>query len=46
MSPVRYDLDLYIPEDGILHSLYHEKLKFYIFDILSEIISDVFQIRI
>jgi hypothetical protein len=27
VSPVRYELGLYIPEDGILHSHRHENLK-------------------
>jgi hypothetical protein len=30
MSPVRYELVFYIPEDGILHSHGRENLKFYI----------------
>jgi hypothetical protein len=30
VSPVRYDLGVYIPEDGILHSHRRENLKFYI----------------
>jgi hypothetical protein len=30
MSPVKYELGLYIPEDGILHSHCHENLKSYI----------------
>jgi hypothetical protein len=30
MSPVRYELDFYIPEDGILHSHSRENLKSYI----------------
>jgi hypothetical protein len=30
MSPVRYELDFYIPEDGILHSHRHGNLKSYI----------------
>jgi hypothetical protein len=29
MSPVRYDLGFYIPEDGILHSRRRENLKSY-----------------
>jgi hypothetical protein len=29
VSPVRYKLGLYIPEDGILHSDCHETLKSY-----------------
>jgi hypothetical protein len=29
MSPVRYELEFYIPEDGILHSLSRENLKTY-----------------
>jgi hypothetical protein len=29
VSPVRYKLGFYIPEDGILHSHRHENLKFY-----------------
>jgi hypothetical protein len=29
MSPVRYELDLYIPKDGILHSRRCENLKSY-----------------
>jgi hypothetical protein len=27
MSPVKYELNFYIPEDGILHSHCHENLK-------------------
>jgi hypothetical protein len=30
MSPVKYKLGFYIPEDGILHSHRREKLKSYI----------------
>jgi hypothetical protein len=30
MSPVKYELNFYIPEDGILHSHGHENLKSYI----------------
>jgi hypothetical protein len=30
MPPVRYELDFYIPEDGILHSRRCENLKSYI----------------
>jgi hypothetical protein len=30
MSPVRYELDIYIPEDGILHSHRRGDLKYYI----------------
>jgi hypothetical protein len=30
VSPVRYELGFYIPEDGILHSHRHENLKSYI----------------
>jgi hypothetical protein len=30
MSPVRYELCFYIPEDDILHSERRENLKFYI----------------
>jgi hypothetical protein len=30
MSPVRYELGFYIPEDDILHSDRRENLKFYI----------------
>jgi hypothetical protein len=30
MSPVNYELNFYIPEDGILHSHRHENLKYYI----------------
>jgi hypothetical protein len=29
MSPVKYELGFYIPEDGILHSHRREKLRFY-----------------
>jgi hypothetical protein len=29
MSPVRYELGFYIPEDGILHSHRRENLKSY-----------------
>jgi hypothetical protein len=29
VSPVRYELDVYVPEDGILHSHRHENLKSY-----------------
>jgi hypothetical protein len=29
MFPMRYELGSYIPEDGILHSRYHENLKSY-----------------
>jgi hypothetical protein len=31
VSPVRYELGFYIPEDGILHSHRRENLKSYIF---------------
>jgi hypothetical protein len=30
MSPVRYELGFYIPEDGIIHSYHGENLKSYI----------------
>jgi hypothetical protein len=30
MSPVRYKLEFYIPEDDILHSHHRENLKSYI----------------
>jgi hypothetical protein len=30
VSPVRYKLGFYIPEDGIIHSHRRENLKFYI----------------
>jgi hypothetical protein len=30
VSPVKYELDFYIPEDGILHSDRSETLKSYI----------------
>jgi hypothetical protein len=30
MSPVKYELEFYIPEDGILHSHRRENLKSYI----------------
>jgi hypothetical protein len=30
VSPVKYELGLYIPEDDILHSQRRENLKFYI----------------
>jgi hypothetical protein len=30
MSPVRYELRFYIPEDDILHSQFRENLKSYI----------------
>jgi hypothetical protein len=30
VSPVRYELDFYIPEDGILHSHRRENLRSYI----------------
>jgi hypothetical protein len=30
MFPVKYELGSYIPEDGILHSHYREKLRSYI----------------
>jgi hypothetical protein len=30
VSPVRYELGIYIPEDGILHSHRSENLKSYI----------------
>jgi hypothetical protein len=30
VSPVRYELDLYIPEDGILHCHRRENLKSYL----------------
>jgi hypothetical protein len=30
VSPVRYELDFYIPEEDILHSHRHENLKSYI----------------
>jgi hypothetical protein len=33
MSPVRYKLGLYIPEDGILHSHRREKAKSYKFKV-------------
>jgi hypothetical protein len=35
VSPVKYELDFYIPEDDILHSYYRENLKTYITNILS-----------
>jgi hypothetical protein len=31
VSPVRYELSFYIPENGILHSHRRESLKFYKF---------------
>jgi hypothetical protein len=30
VSPVKYELGFYIPEDGILHSYRRENLNFYI----------------
>jgi hypothetical protein len=30
VSPVKYELGFYIPEDGILHSHHRENLKSYI----------------
>jgi hypothetical protein len=30
VSPVKYELGIYIPEDDILHSHHHENLKSYI----------------
>jgi hypothetical protein len=30
VSPVRYELSFYIPEDDVLHSHRHENLKSYI----------------
>jgi hypothetical protein len=30
VSPVRYELDFYIPEDDILHSHCHENLRSYV----------------
>jgi hypothetical protein len=35
MSPVRYELGFYIPEDGILHSHRRENLKSYMDLLLS-----------
>jgi hypothetical protein len=29
MSPVRYELGLYIPEDDILHGHHRESIKYY-----------------
>jgi hypothetical protein len=29
VSPVRYEVGFYIPEDGVLHSHRHENLKSY-----------------
>jgi hypothetical protein len=29
VSPVKYELEFYIPEDGILHSHLHKNLKSY-----------------
>jgi hypothetical protein len=34
-SPVRYELEFYIPEDGIPHSHRHENLKSYIMNEMS-----------
>jgi hypothetical protein len=39
MSPVRYGLGFYIPEDAILHSHRRESLKFYSQDLFG--ISDI-----
>jgi hypothetical protein len=41
VSPLRYELDFHIPEDGILHSHCHEniksyKQKYYVITIFSE----------
>jgi hypothetical protein len=33
VSPVRYELSFYIPEDGILHSHRRENLKSYILNV-------------
>jgi hypothetical protein len=38
VSPVRYELGFYIPEDGILHSHHYETLKSYITKILFSIL--------
>jgi hypothetical protein len=34
MSPVRYELGFYIPEDVVLHSHRRENLKTYIFPVI------------
>jgi hypothetical protein len=31
MSPLRYELSFYMPEDGVLHSHRREYLKFYLY---------------
>jgi hypothetical protein len=46
VSPVKYELGFYIPEDGILHSHCRERLKSYthvtVFDIMNfRVISDI-----
>jgi hypothetical protein len=35
MSPVKYELGFYIPEDGILHSHRRQHLKSYLYLFLS-----------
>jgi hypothetical protein len=36
VSPVKYELGFYIPEDGILHSHSRENLKSYIDEVIGD----------
>jgi hypothetical protein len=38
MFPVRYELEFYIPDDGILHSHLREYLKYYIRKVVASLI--------
>jgi hypothetical protein len=44
VSPVRYELGFYIPEDDILHSYRRENLKYYIVNDIFADFSDIIYI--
>jgi hypothetical protein len=45
MSPVKYELGFYIPEDDILHSHCRENLKAYMFHMYQSSVTAPFQAR-
>jgi hypothetical protein len=45
VSPVKYELGFYIPEDAILHSHRRENLKSYVFAEVSQLLTgDIFEL--
>jgi hypothetical protein len=46
VSPVRYELRMFIPEDGTLHSHRRESLKCYIFSTVSKLTYDYYNASI